>query len=47
MDKKELTERYICTKLINPALTQAGWDIQSQLRESISWWPSATSSRNA
>jgi len=33
MDKKKLTERDICTKFINPALAQAGWDIQSQVRE--------------
>ncbi len=33
MDKKKLTERDICTKYINPALEQAGWDIQSQVRE--------------
>lgn len=33
MDKKKLTERDICTKFINPALKQAGWDIQSQVRE--------------
>lgn len=33
MDKQKLTERDICTKFINPALEQAGWDIQSQVRE--------------
>lgn len=33
MDKKQLTERDICTKFINPALTEAGWDIQRQVRE--------------
>lgn len=33
MDKKKLTERDICTKFITPALEQAGWDIQSQVRE--------------
>lgn len=33
MDKKKLTERDICTKFINPALTEAGWDIQRQVRE--------------
>jgi len=36
MDKNKLTERDICTKFINPALKQAGWDIQSQVRESMS-----------
>ncbi|GGX69018.1 EcoAI/FtnUII family type I restriction enzme subunit R [Saccharospirillum salsuginis] len=33
MDKKALTERDICTKFITPALKQAGWNIQSQVRE--------------
>src|SRR5574344_681904 len=33
--KKELTERDICTKYINPALTQAGWNIQTQVREEV------------
>lgn len=33
MDKKTLTERDICTKFINPALVQAGWDILSQVHE--------------
>jgi type I site-specific restriction endonuclease len=33
MDKKSLTERDICTQLIVPALQQAGWDIQRQVRE--------------
>ncbi|MFV8570028.1 EcoAI/FtnUII family type I restriction enzme subunit R [Marinobacter sp. SBS5] len=33
MDKKKLTERDICTKFINPALVQAGWDILSQVHE--------------
>ena len=33
--KKELTERDICTKYINPALTQAGWNLQTQIREEV------------
>lgn len=33
MDKKQLTERDICTKFITPALEQAGWDIATQVRE--------------
>lgn len=37
MDKKKLTERDICTKFINPALSQAGWDIQNQVREEFSF----------
>jgi hypothetical protein len=28
MDKKQLTERDICTKYITPALARAGWDIR-------------------
>lgn len=37
MDKKKLTERDICTKYINPALQQAGWDMHSQVREEVSF----------
>ncbi|MEL6553327.1 MAG: DEAD/DEAH box helicase family protein [Cyanobacteria bacterium J06621_11] len=33
MDKKQLSERDICTKFITPALEQAGWDIITQIRE--------------
>ena len=33
--KKELTERDICTKYINPALTQAGWNLQTQIRVEV------------
>ncbi|MEE3117433.1 MAG: DEAD/DEAH box helicase family protein [Pseudomonadota bacterium] len=33
MDKKKLTERDICTKYINPALQNAGWNIQTQVLE--------------
>jgi len=33
VNKKELTERDICTKYIAPALEQAGWDIATQIRE--------------
>ena len=35
--KKELTERDICTKYITPALASSGWDIQSQIREEVSF----------
>lgn len=34
MDKKSLSERDICTKLITPAILQAGWS-QSQFREEV------------
>ena len=37
MDKKKLSERDICTKFITPALQQAGWDIQAQVREEVSF----------
>jgi type I restriction enzyme R subunit len=37
MNKKELSERDICTKFITPALRRAGWDEQTQLREEVSF----------
>lgn len=36
-NKKELSERDICTKFINPALELAGWDMQKQVREEVSF----------
>jgi type I restriction enzyme R subunit len=33
MNKKKLTERDICTKFITPALEEAGWDTNTQIRE--------------
>ncbi|MBK7002959.1 MAG: DEAD/DEAH box helicase family protein [Rhodoferax sp.] len=36
MDKRQLSERDICTKFITPALEQAGWDIATQVREEFS-----------
>ena len=33
MDKKDLTERDICTKYITPAVVNGGWDIHTQIRE--------------
>lgn len=33
MDKRQLSERDICTKFITPALEGAGWDIATQIRE--------------
>jgi len=36
MNKKNLSERDICTKFITPALEKAGWDIQLQVREEVS-----------
>ena len=35
MDKKQLSERDICTKFITPALRQASWDEMTQLREEV------------
>ena len=37
MDKKLLSERDVCTKFITPAITQAGWDVMSQIREEVSF----------
>jgi type I restriction enzyme R subunit len=33
MNKKQLSERDICTKYITPALELAGWDVLTQIRE--------------
>ena len=37
MDKKNLSERDICTKFITPALRKAGWDEMAQIREEVSF----------
>jgi len=37
IEKKSLSERDICTKFITPALQRAGWDIQSQIREEMTF----------
>lgn len=37
MDKKKLTERDICSKFITPAITSAGWDLHTQIREEVSF----------
>jgi len=34
-NKKNLSERDICSKFITPALTAAGWDLLSQIREEV------------
>ena len=36
-NRKELSERDICTKLITPALRRAGWNEQTQLREEVTF----------
>ncbi len=35
MDKKQLTERDICTKFILPAIKKSGWNIHTQVREEV------------
>lgn len=37
MDKKQLSERDICSKFITPNLIKAGWDIHTQVREEFSF----------
>ena len=37
MNKEDLSERDICTKYITPAVVNAGWDIESQIREEVSF----------
>jgi type I restriction enzyme, R subunit len=36
MDKKQLSERDICTQYITPALVRSGWDLATQVREEFS-----------
>lgn len=35
MNKKDFTERDICTKFITPAVKDAGWDYMAQIREQV------------
>lgn len=37
MKKKDLSERDICTKFINPAIEKAGWNMRTQVREEVSF----------
>lgn len=37
MDLKQLSERDICSKFINPAILKAGWDMKRQVREEKSF----------
>ncbi len=37
MDKRNLSERDICTKFITPAIRRAGWDEMLQVREEVSF----------
>jgi type I restriction enzyme R subunit len=35
MNKKDLSERDICSKFIGPAVKRAGWDGMMQIREEV------------
>lgn len=35
MNKKDLSERDVCTKFITPALIASGWDLLAQIREEV------------
>lgn len=37
MNKKDLSERDICSKYINPAIEKAGWNMKKQVREEVSF----------
>jgi type I restriction enzyme R subunit len=37
MNKKNLSERDICTKFINPSIKKAGWNMRTQVREEVSF----------
>nr|WP_236630988.1 hypothetical protein [Zobellia sp. OII3] len=37
MNKKELSERDICSKFINPAIEKAGLNMRKQVREEVSF----------
>lgn len=37
MNKKDLSERDICSKFINPAIQKAGWNMRTQVREEVSF----------
>lgn len=37
MNKKELSERDVCSKFINPALVGSGWDLRTQIREEVTF----------
>lgn len=36
-DKKNFSERDICSKFITPAILEAGWDLHTQIREEVSF----------
>ncbi|XXV34514.1 DEAD/DEAH box helicase family protein [Sorangium sp. So ce1504] len=35
LNKKDLSERDVCTKYITPAIVRGGWDVQVQVRENV------------
>ncbi len=37
MNREDFSERDICTKFVTPALVAAGWDLQSQIREEVTF----------
>jgi type I site-specific restriction endonuclease len=37
MNKKDLSERDICSKFIGPAVKRAGWDGMMQIREEVNF----------
>ena len=37
INKKDLSERDICTKYITPAVVQAGWNLYTQIREEVTF----------
>ena len=37
MNKKDLSERDICSKFIGPAIKRAGWDGMMQIREEVAF----------
>jgi type I restriction enzyme R subunit len=37
LNKKEMSERDICSKYITPALIQSGWDLLKQIREEVTF----------
>ena len=37
VNKKDLSERDICSKYITPSLINAGWDLERQIREEVSF----------
>jgi type I restriction enzyme R subunit len=36
-DKRSLGERDICSRFVTPALVAAGWNLQSQIREEVTF----------